>query len=515
MDMSNTEGSGLHKPGERCHIQSFKGTIRYTGQVPPTEGLWYGVEWDTDRGKNDGMVHGHRYFQCKENHGSFVRPAKLSFGVDVNTSFRNSYGNDPLNTFEEKAPIILHEKTARETVIDLVGFDKVAMRQSDYEKLKQADLSGTKISHSTDGTGLHNIAPNLKSLNLRDNLLSSLGEIQKIAGNLKRLQILNISENILTDWTWDLSLNTFQHLDSVYINKMQIKWTHVLKVVQMAPKLREIHACMNSIETIGYDPSLEDIEVLNLQGNYIAEWDSVLTLGRLKNLKKLILNQNQLTKVDIPTEGAFVSLKSLSLCQNKITEWGSVNIVNKIPSVTEFRFRENPVCEGKTGFDLRQELIARLQHVKILNGSEITERERKTAEMAYIKSYSDSYYSSHRENTFGLFIHDHPRYQQLANVHGLPDEEIKKTKSLKDNLISLEIKCPDFPTKPITEKKVPSTMTLQQLKGVIQRLYKVPTSKQNICYLDTKNNREISLDDNMKQLNFYSIASGDVILLRW
>ena len=90
------------------------------------------------------------------------------------------------------------------------------------------------------------------------------------------------SENILTDWTWDLSLNTFQHLDSVYINKMQIKWTHVLKVVQMAPKLREIHACMNSIETIGYDPSLEDIEVLNLQGNYIAEWDSVLTLGRLK-----------------------------------------------------------------------------------------------------------------------------------------------------------------------------------------------------------------------------------------
>ena len=46
---------------------------------------------------------------------------------------------------------------------------------------------------------------------------------------------------------------------------------------------------------------------------------------------------------------------------------------------------------------------------------QITERERKTAEMAYIKSYSDSYYSSHRENTFGLFIHDHPRYQQLAN----------------------------------------------------------------------------------------------------
>jgi len=93
--------------------------------------------------------------------------------------------------------------------------------------------------------------------------------------------------------------------------------------------------------------------------------------------------------------------------------------------------------------------------------------------------------------------------------------EVKVTKSLKDNLLNIEIKCPDCTSKPITQKKVPSTMTLQQLKGVLQRLYKVPTSKQKISYFDTKNSREIHLEDNMKQLTFYSIASGDIILLRW
>jgi len=519
-EMTDDSSKDLHNTGERCHIQKHRGTVRYVGPVPPTDGLWYGVEWDTDRGKNDGMVHGKRYFQCKNMHGSFVRPAKLSFGVDAVTGFRNTYGNGQLN-FDDKG-IVLHEKTNHETVIDLVGFDKVALKQSDYESLKDADLSCANISHGGEDLqqNLEKVAPYLKSLNLRDNLFSTLTDVCLVAGGLTRLQNLNISGNRITDWKDLLSKDMFIFpvLNSIYINKMQINWNHVIIIAKTAPNLREIHACINEIQEIYHDPCLEKIETLNIQGNSISNWNHVLALSRLKNLKKLILNNNQLAEVLLPVnngEVLFANLKSLSLCENLIAEWNSVNIMSKLPSLTELRFRDNPVTQGKTGFELRQELIARLSSIKILNGSEVAERERKTAEMAYIKLYSNDYYSSHRTNLYGQFIQDHPRYEQLANVHGLPEEEVHKTKSLKDNLVSLEFKCPECSSKPVTQKRVPATMTLQQLKGVLQRLYKVPTSKQKISYLDSKNNREIDLEDNMKQLNFYSITSGDVILLRW
>lgn len=44
------------------------GTIRFSGEVPPTKGLWYGVEWDDpSRGKHSGVYEktGVQYFECR------------------------------------------------------------------------------------------------------------------------------------------------------------------------------------------------------------------------------------------------------------------------------------------------------------------------------------------------------------------------------------------------------------------------------------------------------------------
>ena len=40
--------------------------------------LWYGVELDEAKGKNDGSVNGKRYFSCPMNRGIFAPPNKLS-----------------------------------------------------------------------------------------------------------------------------------------------------------------------------------------------------------------------------------------------------------------------------------------------------------------------------------------------------------------------------------------------------------------------------------------------------
>ena len=45
-----------------------------TGFAP---GKWVGVELDEALGKNNGVVQGKTYFNCRDNHGIFVRQQQL------------------------------------------------------------------------------------------------------------------------------------------------------------------------------------------------------------------------------------------------------------------------------------------------------------------------------------------------------------------------------------------------------------------------------------------------------
>lgn len=53
------------------------GTVRYVGEASFQSGIWVGIELDSEQGKNDGVVKGHRYFSCPQNHGIFVRPTSF------------------------------------------------------------------------------------------------------------------------------------------------------------------------------------------------------------------------------------------------------------------------------------------------------------------------------------------------------------------------------------------------------------------------------------------------------
>lgn len=63
-------------PGDRL------GTVRYVGVVPEIHqsAFWVGVEFDEPTGKNDGTIQGKRYFDCKPNYGSFLKPSMVEIG---------------------------------------------------------------------------------------------------------------------------------------------------------------------------------------------------------------------------------------------------------------------------------------------------------------------------------------------------------------------------------------------------------------------------------------------------
>jgi dynactin 1 len=74
---TGNEISSELKIGVRAQVQGKVGVIRFVGTTHFQTGKWIGIELDDAQGKNSGVVQGKRYFDCKTNHGMFVRPSQV------------------------------------------------------------------------------------------------------------------------------------------------------------------------------------------------------------------------------------------------------------------------------------------------------------------------------------------------------------------------------------------------------------------------------------------------------
>jgi dynactin complex subunit len=59
--------------GHAVSVHGSAAKVRYVGRTAFAEGKWFGVEFETAVGRNDGSVHGTRYFSCSPRHGLFVQ----------------------------------------------------------------------------------------------------------------------------------------------------------------------------------------------------------------------------------------------------------------------------------------------------------------------------------------------------------------------------------------------------------------------------------------------------------
>lgn len=103
--------------------------------------------------------------------------------------------------------------------------------------------------------------------------------------------------------------------------------------------------------------------------------------------------------------------------------------------------------------------------------------------------------------------------------YGAPEDEELKTQQpfmLKNQLLTLKIKCSNQPEQQILEKQLPDSMTIQKVKGLLSRLLKVPVSELLLSYESSKMpGREIELENDLQPLQFYSVENGDCLLVRW
>lgn len=65
--------------GDRVLVSNIQpGTLRFKGQTNFANGFWAGVELDNPEGSNNGTYDGVVYFECREKHGLFAPPDKIS-----------------------------------------------------------------------------------------------------------------------------------------------------------------------------------------------------------------------------------------------------------------------------------------------------------------------------------------------------------------------------------------------------------------------------------------------------
>lgn len=518
--------------GYRFVCDGHYGTVRYIGPVPPTEGTWLGVEWDdSSRGKHDGTHNGKSYFKTRlPNCGSFVRPTKVDFGISCLSAIHQQYGQADVNSDAKKMQENLYISIQDNKIlpVDVVGVEKIHAKQS-LINLREVVLINMKVSSAGQEGELKNAVPNISILDLSKNLLNSWEEVAKITQQLHYLKNLNLSNNQLALPDDPVTLKeAFSILEVIILMRMNYSWPQIHQCSQMWPYLLHLVIPFNVIQTLDIpEPDrLMNLEHLDMEGNCIEQWSEVQKLGHLPKLKWLNLNNNRISSIvfiDVaPCKKTqlFMALETLYLENNSIKQWSDINELNKLPSLNQLNINDNPLWKSEKRDDVWQLVIAKIDGLKILNRCSISPKERRGAELDYLKKYGKEWLLAEKSSIVDLkahFLTEHPRYHALVEAHGAPEESELKCHSsaLKNTLITLNISCPKVDNcKPVV-KKLPGTMTVQKVRSLVQRMFKA--EKQDVvmkCKSNKKVEHLVQLDNDLRELAFY-VEDGDQIIVDW
>jgi len=509
-----------------------KGTVRYVGEVPPTQGTWYGMEWDDpNRGKHDGIHNGIRYFETKgPKAGSFVRPHKVNTGMTLEDAVRGRYQDDTNIASQVTEQL---QRTINARFVEVVGMDKVGKLQSTLETLDIVVLDGWAVN-SAGPSDLTIIFPRLRHLDVSNSLLSSWEDVAQISKQLPSLRILNLSSNALElpESTKELKMSLC-HVNHLVMNRMKgYTWRELLICCEMFPKLYKLQVAYNNLSSLGpvAEGLLENLEELDLGVNPLQSWQEFSHIGRLPKLKGLNLNNCKLQLIefketlDNEKTPLFPSLQSIMVASNPLDLWPSLVELNKINQLGELVVSHD---DKETHF--QEFTFARILSLNILNRSKINAKERRDHELFYLKHFSNDYYNSggSEDCTSGQlpsneFLNSHPTYLQLIKQHGSPTDESQfKTplnQKLKDLKIELKVITPDDDQRePSMKAYMPSTK-LGKVKMMLKRHLKISAgAKLSLSYWPSSSEEiyEIPMDNDMQEIAHYSILTGDHLFVRW
>uniref|UniRef100_A0A368UKI2 CAP-Gly domain-containing protein n=1 Tax=Glycine max TaxID=3847 RepID=A0A368UKI2_SOYBN len=485
-------GQRVHASGDSQRI----GTVKYVGPVEGYSDTWVGVDWDNGEGKHDGSINGVRYFHAKsERSGSFVRAHNLNQGISLLESLESRYKSE--STKDEDDDMFVLSTSNQRVSVQLLGKDKIHDKLSRLEELTSVSLSYMGISSPGIASHINNTVPNIKELDLTGNLLSEWKDVGTICEQLPALRTINLSNNLM----------------SPYKSKLLL-----LKNIQVVVLNNTGPGSSSMVQGFDY------LRLLNLEDNCIDEWKEIKKLSQLRCLEKLYLNKNCLKSVFYPDNGGhyesevtcykpFQNLRHLLLANNNISDLASIDSLNLFPNLVDIRLSDNPITDSGRGGVPRFVLIARLAKIQILNGSEVTPRERKDSEIRYVRLVVSRLHASPEE------IKQHPRFYELEKIHGIEDERpsIGATvpQTISSGLLSITLNCigASMGEKPSLTKKLPATTTVGKLKFLCESFFKLKSMKLKLYLREEGSPFPMLLDNDTSSLMDLGIGNDSIILV--
>ncbi|KAG6942343.1 hypothetical protein JG688_00018171, partial [Phytophthora aleatoria] len=543
------------------------GTVRYVGPVATAKdasALYYGIEWDDwGRGKNDGSVELPSGEQVEHfsgpsgrklsGHGSPVS-YKCSFvkaTVFDKTTERSSllqrlherYSNEErYSNSEGGAPsdvVVAGEvgtTLGSEKPIEFVGAKKLSTQQT-LQTIEKISLSCCQIV-ALGGQGLGKLAPNLTELDLSRNLFSKWSDVLAIIRELPLLETLILSGNRFTvdEESGKDEEAVFENLKLLVLNQTLLSWENVGKIVtRHFPRLERLLLVDNEYEddqltafesTGGW---LETLSMLDLSLNRLRSWNQVLQVaGMFVNLSQLFLVGNRIVTLvtDAAKPTAFQKLTTLSLSENLIDSWTSIDALNAFPLLDTLRFSKNPLTTQMSLGEARMLVVARTDHIAVFNASPVREKERKEAEQLYLKRILHELAVIGEDKTEQeRVLAAHPRFTRLRELY--PEISIDQSGNsggsgsttgprklasslIKVSIIPMSMQATSF--EPLV-KKIPQQMKVSQLKLLIEMKFGVDVPTQVLSFRTDSRSMPMLLDDDNAEVSYYGMQDGSEVLV--
>ncbi|KAF5330813.1 hypothetical protein D9619_005494 [Psilocybe cf. subviscida] len=435
--------------GVRISHNGHLGTIRYVGPVDNTRGVWLGVEWDdADRGKHDGSKDGKHYFSCRfSTSGSFIRPTShISYGVSFIDALSSKY-IDTLHGSHTQENIILGS-SAGAIKVEAVSLDKIRQKFARLDRLREVSLDNAYIVKGDPPGQVTKTCPNIRGLDLSQNLLPSWETVAQITQELPALERLSLNRNRLQmPVISDLLPNAFRTVTEIQLNDTLMTWTDMRTITAFMPHLQVIEMGYNRLTRLAGDkpPTTfmnTTVQFINLDSNYLSEWTHLCTsLKSFQSLARVVLASNFIEAIPIPNDDSnfLPGLKYLSLSDNRLSEWGAIDALARwCPSLESMVIKGNPLVAGdESGKRTRPLVVARIPSLTTLDGASISSRERTDSELFYISSIMHAGVASDEVRS-----QQHPRWTELCAKYGRPDEvqNVQKVQNkLSNQLIDLKL----------------------------------------------------------------------------
>ncbi|CAH8461333.1 unnamed protein product [Schistosoma margrebowiei] len=439
------------------------------------------------------------------------------------------------------------------------------------------EMSNCLLSKWTEIAEICIQIPWLKSLNVSNNRIRLPVSPKEVHDKQKENECLEsrllydiYSDPILSE---RLCSNAFPQLSQLTLVKCSLlNWKSIRRILCWMPSLQSLSLAYNNLGNPPIDweenaikvfQKLTELDLTHI--NLTSAHQLFALVGASKYLNSLLLNYNEIADIpnlndhsehisqihvhDKDTSHLFRNLNTLGLKNNLFTNWNFVNQLLHLSKLDHLMVSGCPVFENSVNIETaRQEVIARLPNLKMLDRVEITPEERRGSELDYLKRYGASWLNccksdknSKQNNDVKLleeFYKLHPVFARLCDKHGAP--EIGETKpvnrSIKAGLLSLIFilqhnknngatnKSSSRSSSPMDkndriQKQIPSQMTINHLRMMIRRLFCLSPKTLFELYAQSGRHRgivntEIPLDVDTREIGFYNLENDDYIFIR-